>query len=212
VFSNRPSPARLLVATLALVVPLCLVPTALGDADPASDVLYAQTVFYSFDKLPSDSAQKRLNETVDTATKAGYPVRVALIATPADLGAVTALWAKPRKYAPFLGLELSFVYKGSLLVVMPNGLGYYHHGERAAPAYATLRGVRVASGVDGGADAAVTAIAKLAAAAGHRIEVPPKGADSNGHSGRNRLIIVIAGLLVAQVVAVVYVLRRRESD
>ena len=112
---------------------------ALGDADPASDVLYTSTVFYSYDQLPSNAAQARLNETVKRATKAGFPIRVALIAKAPDLGGVTALWGKPHQYARFLGLELGFVYKGSLLVVMPAGLGYSTNGRSSPAADATRR-------------------------------------------------------------------------
>ena len=93
-----------LAASLAALVALVLVASALADADPASDVLYTQPVFYSLEQLPSNAAQQRLNEVVKSATNAGYPVRVALIAKPSDLGGVTALWGKPHQYARFLGL------------------------------------------------------------------------------------------------------------
>ena len=51
-------------------------------------------------------------------------IRVALIANPSDLGGITAFWGAPRRYARFLGLELGYYYKNSLLVVMPAGIGY----------------------------------------------------------------------------------------
>lgn len=186
------------------------VPAALGDADPASDVLYTQPVFYSFDQLPSNPAQKRLNAVVAAATRAGYPVRVALIAKPPDLGGVTALWGKPHQYARFLGLELAFVYKGHLVVVMPAGLGYAKKGKSSKSADALLRSIRVGADEDAQADAAVTAVARLAAAAGHPIAVPAKSATGgSGHSLRNRLIILLGALVLAQLVAAGWVLRRR---
>jgi hypothetical protein len=211
VFSARSSPLRVLgVALLAAVVALLLVAQALGDADPASDVLYTESVFYSLDQLPSNAAQQRLNTVVSTATKAGYPIRVALIAKPPDLGGVTALWGKPHQYARFLGLELGFIYKGSLLVVMPAGLGYTHNGKSSKAADRLLRSVRIGDGNDSQADAAVAAIAKLAAAAGQPIDVPAKGSSSGGGSSlRNRLIILLAALVLAQLVAAGWVLRRR---
>ena len=46
-----------------------------------------------------------------------------MIGNRTDLGAVPQLWAKPQIYAKFLGAELRFVYKDTLLVVMPQGLG-----------------------------------------------------------------------------------------
>jgi hypothetical protein len=197
-------------ALLASIAALVFVSPALGDADPASDVLYTQPVYYSYDQLPSNAAQQRLNQVVRSAMKAGYPIRVALIAKPPDLGGVTALWGKPHQYARFLGLELGFVYKGNLIVVMPAGLGYARHGKSSPAADALLRSVRVDRSSDGQADAAVTAIAKLSAAAGHRIAVPAKAAtDGSGHSWRSRLIILLAALVLAQLVAAGWVLRRR---
>jgi hypothetical protein len=214
VFSARAARWLALAVALAAAVGLLVVPAALADADPASDVLYSQKVFYSYDQLPSDAAQKRLNQVVASATKAGYPVRVALIANPADLGGVTALWGKPHQYARFLSLELGFVYKGSLVVVMPAGLGYARNGKSSTFADALLRSVQVENGNDAQANAAVAAIAKLARASGHTIDVPPQTADSSGGGGsswRNRLIILLAALVLAQLVAAGWVWRRRTA-
>ncbi len=69
----------------------------------------------------------------EAAAKSGYPLRVAVIASPADLGSVTPLWRQPQAYAGFLGEELSLLYKGTLLVVMPDGFGLYGPGA-AVPA------------------------------------------------------------------------------
>ena len=69
---------------------------------------------------------------------AGFPIRVAIIASRSDLGAITGLWLKPRAYARFLGLELSLAYTGRLLVVMPNGFGFNWPGHAATAAYRTL--------------------------------------------------------------------------
>jgi hypothetical protein len=209
VFSGRRTFGALL-ALLASIAAGAFAASARADADPASDVLYAQSIFYSFAQLPSQGAQNRLRDVVDRAKNAGYPVRVALIAKPTDLGGVGALWAKPRQYAHFLGLELTFFYKGNLLVVMPQGLGYYRPDTNAAPVYAALRSVRVQSGIDGLADTAVEAIARLAAKAGHPIAVPPKGSDSGSSSGRSRLIILIGALILAPLLAAAYLLRTRK--
>jgi hypothetical protein len=199
----------LLALVVGVAAGVLVTAPAHADADPASDVLYTQSVFYSFAQLPSDGARKRLDDVVATAAKAGYPIRVALIAKPTDLGGVGALWAKPREYARFLGLELTFYYKGSLLVVMPQGLGYYRHGETPAAGYAALRGVQVQTGDDGLADTAVTGVARLAVAAGHRIDVPPKTSSGASHSGRNRLIILLGAMILAPLLAAAYLLRIR---
>jgi nucleotide-binding universal stress UspA family protein len=157
------------------------------------------TVFYSYDQLPSDAAQERLNDAVAAATKAGHPIRIAPIAMSPDLGGITALWGKPREYAPFLGIELSYYCKDSLLVVMPAGLGYYHQGQSPDAAYAALDSAHIEDGIDGQADAAVETIAKLAADAGHPIVVSAKDAGSGSdRSRRDRLIILLAGVALAQ--------------
>ena len=81
-------------------------------------------MFFPIDvKLPK-AKQQELVSLVRDANKSGYAIRVALIGSPYDLGAVTSLWRKPRPYARFLGAELQFIYKHRLLVVMPNGFGF----------------------------------------------------------------------------------------
>jgi hypothetical protein len=152
---------------------------ARADGDPASDVLAAQTVF-----LPQDGAippvqQAQLTQLVSSAGRAGFPLRVALIATRSDLGSVTALWRQPSAYARFLGQELSQVFHGTLLVVMPNGFGVARVG--AGPAD------RAAGGAGGGAvggaalgGAAISAVQRLAAAAGHPLVTPHGG--PSGHA------------------------------
>ena len=64
---------------------------------------------------------------------------MAIISSRTDLGAVTGLWRQPRNYARFLGLELSLAYKGRLLVVMPNGIGFNWPGHSSADAYRIAR-------------------------------------------------------------------------
>lgn len=171
---------------------------ARADGDPASDVLYTGHVFFPYSTTISRSAQETLVETVDAAEKAGYPIRVALIGAPVDLGAVTALWAQPRKYASFLSLELSFIYKGPLLIVMPSGLGFAHRKESTTADYAALSKVKVAAGSDGLAVTAVEAVRALAARAGHPIIAA--GSSSASSSGMNRALaggIALAVLLVS---------------
>src|SRR3954453_23411029 len=108
------------------------VPAAHADGDPASDYLLTQNVFVPFDgKVPKEQADA-LNAVVLDAKKKGYTIRVALISREFDLGAVPSLWRKPKTYARFLGQELFFVYKGRLLVVMPNGYGVSRAGKPLA--------------------------------------------------------------------------------
>jgi hypothetical protein len=197
-----------LLALLAGIAAGSVAAPALGDADPASDILFSSPVFYSFDQLPSDASQKRLNTVVASATKAGYPIRVAMIAKPSDLGGITLLWAKPRRYARFLGLELAYGYKGSVLVVMPQGLGISRRGKDSEAGYAALRRIRVEGGADGMADTAVRAVARLSSAAGHPLEVPAKQESGGGSSPHMRLEIAVAALVFAVLVTAGYVLSR----
>ena len=108
-----------LLAVLLIVLPASV---ARADGDPGSDVLVYQNLFFGTDAGLSVQQQAELGAMLRAAAGAGFPVRVAIIASPFDLGAVTGLWRQPRTYARFLGYELSLAYKQRLLVVMPNGL------------------------------------------------------------------------------------------
>jgi hypothetical protein len=140
---------------------------AYADGDPASDVLAEQSLFLPPDAGISLGQQAQLNADLDAARRSGYQIRVAIIASSADLGSVTALWREPQDYAQFLGMELELVYRGPLLVIMPNGFGAYHLGPLATvrPALADVRG----HGLGG---IALSAIERLAAASGHAFAVP----------------------------------------
>ena len=52
--------------------------------------------------------QKSLNAETAGASRLHFPIKVALIASPADLGAIPSLFAKPQQYADFLDQEISF--------------------------------------------------------------------------------------------------------
>src|SRR5262249_40533865 len=146
---------------------------ARADGDPASDVLVVEKVFLPFQvKLPK-SLQDGLLQATTEAARVGYPIRVALITTPSDLGAVPSLFGKPQTYAQFLWQELSFVYKGRVLIVMPGGFGIYVAHATLASERRLLAGLKVGSGADGMAASALNAVVKLAAAAGHPLDVKP---------------------------------------
>jgi hypothetical protein len=110
---------------MALAVSALAPGQALADGDPASDVLASQSLFLPADGGFRQSDAARLSGLLSAAQRAGVPIRVALISTPADLGSVGALWRKPQPYARFLGQELSQVFRGTVVVVMPNGVGTY---------------------------------------------------------------------------------------
>jgi hypothetical protein len=163
------SRARLRSAA-ALALAALAAGTARADGDPASDVLYTQGLFVPQDAGVPAADVTRLAALVRESRRAGYPLKVAIVASSYDLGSVTALWRQPQTYAHFLGVELSLLYRGRLLTVMPNGLGIYHDGLPVARETAVLGGVAV-DRADLAATAA-TAVQRLAAADGHRLAVP----------------------------------------
>lgn len=92
-------------------------------------------------------------------------IKVAVLASPIDLGSVPTLFNKPTMYARFLGTELDSVFVGPLLIVMPVGFGIYDGGRPTAAEERVLEGLEV-----GGASAealtstATTAVKQLTGA------------------------------------------------
>lgn len=135
----------LLLVAIALGAVGAFSANARADGDPGSDVLVYQPLFLASDSGISVSEQVRLGDLIHEATKSGFPVRVAIIAKPDDLGSVAALWQRPQTYARYLGIELSLAYPGRLLVVMPNGFGFNWPGHRSAPSDSILDHIRTGS-------------------------------------------------------------------
>jgi cytochrome oxidase Cu insertion factor (SCO1/SenC/PrrC family)/thiol-disulfide isomerase/thioredoxin len=150
--------------------------TAAADGDPGSDVLVSQSLFVPSDAGVAVPQQTQLGDLQDRARAAGFPIRVAIIAHPDDLGAVTALWGNPQSYARFLGVELSLAFKGPLLVVMPNGFGFNWLANAAADRAAQheLAGIRIASGA-GLVAATTAALRRLSASEKMRSASPSSG-------------------------------------
>jgi hypothetical protein len=203
-----------LAAGIAIVAALILAafaaPAALGDGDPASDVLLGENVFYPYTPTVSASLQHTLNAETAAAAKAGFRIKVALIAAPTDLGVIPNLFGKPQKYADFLDQEISFQNKQELLVVMRAGYGT-RGLPRAATTAATALSKPVGASSDALASAAITAVAKLATAAGHPVKAPAAAGGSSGGSntGRTVLLIVLVLAVLATAGALVMVRRRR---
>ncbi len=135
-----------------------------ADGDPASDTLLVQNVYYPYQ--PTSSAAKvALERAADGVYERGERVKVALIDSADDLGAIPSLFGKPGEYAQFLGVELGLWYVGPLLVVMPAGLGVYDGGRSTAAEEQALRSVPVSAGSpDDLARTATTALRRLVAA------------------------------------------------
>jgi hypothetical protein len=193
-----------LVAAAVLLAPAA----ARADGDPASDVLLTQDVFVTYSVKVLRSQQSELEAVVAAAKSAGFRVRVALIATPADLGAVPSLFGKPKRYAEFLGREIVFVYPGRLLVVMPNGYGVSRRGALVPREQRALDELP-RPGSDGSAlvKAAEQAIRRLAELSGTRI--PAAAPQPSDHTTRDRLEILGIALSVLVIVALFAIPRRR---
>ncbi len=204
---------RLASALAALLIAGAVAsPTALGDGDPASDVLLGENVFYPYSPPTARSIQKTLNAETAATKQAGFPLKVALIASPVDLGVIPGLFGKPQKYADFLDQEISFQTKQPLLVVMAAGYGV--QGLRPQVSRA-LGGLAKPSGKTSTdlATAAITAVAKLAAASGHPVKGVPgvAGSSSGSSSSSTKVVVAILAIVAVAAAGALVVLRRRQT-
>ena len=191
--------------------------SARADGDPASDYLLSKQVFFSSVSTSESPSERQLSASVRAANVAGFAIRVAVISSDYDLGSITALWRKPRVYARFLGLELSAVYRGRLLVVMPNGFGFSWPGHQVAPAARVLAKVPVSSGRAGLLDSAQMAVRGLADAGG--ITLPSAAGPATGRGAGSRsggvgraAIVAFAVMGLVILAALLVVLGRRRRD
>ena len=200
---------KALALLAATVVAAGAAQSARADGDPASDYLLGAKIFLPYDaKFPArQSAQ--LTGLIAAANRAGFKIRVALIWSDYDMGSVTSLWRRPHTYAKFLGLELGFVYKQRLLIVMPNGFGFNWPKHSPAAEYALLSKIPIPPGAGGLLGAATTAVTKLAAAEGVDVKAPARvttPAQRNTHDREIILVAVLGALALAAVAR--YLIRR----
>ncbi|HET9104327.1 MAG TPA: hypothetical protein VFN55_13315 [Solirubrobacteraceae bacterium] len=223
--SRRPPLRSLAEAAILLTVALTVlgIVTPLGagapggpalaraDGDPASDVLLGDNVFYPYSPATPRPIQLRLNAILAKARAQGFPIKVALIAAPTDLGVIPDLFGKPGSYAKFLDQEISFQGRQRLLVVMAAGYGIQAFPAAAQAALDSLPRPdgRTAAAL---ARAAIVAVPRLAAASGHPIRGLPAAAANGGGSGDSRTVVAV-GLAVAAVLVAgaLLVLRRRTA-
>ncbi len=117
---------RLLVVGAVLFGLLSAAPAALADGDPASDYLLGGSTYLSpFDSHIPKAEQAKLIAMLASAKQQGFPLKVAVIATPYDLGSVPSLFKTPQTYAHFLAEEDFYYWKDEVLVVTPYGFGIY---------------------------------------------------------------------------------------
>jgi hypothetical protein len=202
---------------LLVVVALVLVcaPAAWADGDPASDVLLTEDVFFPYSPPVSQRLKTALERVLKDARKAGYPMKVALINTEADLGAYPQLFNQPTKYSDLLARELATLNPHGdplkaihLLIVMPGGFGGSNLGDGVDRALAPIT-IDPQGGSDGLAQAAMGGVARLATENGHRVAVPPEASIKVSKSAKKSgggtsavvflapALLLFAGLFVA---------------
>jgi hypothetical protein len=203
-----------LVALLAVLAAVAAcVPAALADGDPASDYLISQPMFLPFDAHVSKAKSNELTAVLAASKKAGFDVRIAVIASAYDMGAVPVLFRKPVQYARFLGQELFYWYKHELVVVMPNGYGVYNHGPAPAADTAAVAALPPPASAAGNTlvDAGIQTVRTLAARRGIDLShVQASGSSSS--TGSDRIAIGI-GIAVALALGggLVFLRRRRAA-
>jgi hypothetical protein len=209
--------SRRLALALGLVLALtaALPGPAGADGDPASDVLLGVNVFYPYTPPVAGSVQTTLNAETAAAKKAGFPLKVALIGSPVDLGVVPDLFGQPQKYAAFLDQEISFRTKQPVLVVMAAGYGVQGLGTWAQSVIASLPKPAGTTSNDL-ARAAIVAVARLARAGGYRIPSVPGASAGPSAGGRAAggvivpALVALAAVVAAALTAVT--LRRRRAS
>jgi hypothetical protein len=158
---------------------------ALADGDPASDYLLSQSTFLSpFDAHVPVADSQALIAMLASAKAQGFPLKVAVIATSYDLGAVPILFHKPKTYAKFLAEEDYYYWRAELVVVMPNGYGVFKGKTLPAADAAAIDRLKPVGSANGAAlvEAAEHAVRLLAARRGLTLSTsaPSKGSSSTG--------------------------------
>jgi hypothetical protein len=216
---------------LAIALLLALTTSAQADGDPASDVLVFKAYFLPYAPQTPADAEQKLNIATDAADRAGYPIRVAVIAGTGDLGIVPQYLGKPQEYSKFLNDELKYAYQGGLLIVMSDGYGLAGVTDKAVTARLATLPKPASNDPADLATAGADAVVALAAAAGKKLDLtapapantaqttashPTAAAGSGGGGSNSTAIVLIAGGSVGLLVALVglfwWVRRAPEDD
>jgi MYXO-CTERM domain-containing protein len=204
--------------TLLVAIAFVGVPgSAFADIDPASDVLPLQDVFLPYNDKVCPQLSTALRKLTARSKKAGYPVKVAVIASKSDLGGASALFGNPQSYARFLAQELVTYAPESrttydnpaLLVAMPTGFGLDHGGAKADKAIEELSVSSLKP--NDLAHAALDAVPKLARAEGHAVAAPAvrPGCSSSAGSGGGSALFYAAPFALLLLAALLAGLHRR---
>ena len=195
------------LALIALAAPT----SARANGDPASDVLLLQDVYLPYAPGVPKALGNTITELLKTTRKAGFKLKVAIIAKPADLGAVPQYFGKPTEYAPFLHSEIAFNTQKPLLVVMPSGYGV---AGMPAGAEKGIEGLKPPESDDGDdlGRATVTAIVRTSKAAGHPVPMPDLPDAGGGGGGTSPLIVFGVPVLLLALGGLLATLRSRQQQ
>lgn len=208
----RGATARPLAIVAAVILTITLAaPFAQADGDPASDVLIGENVFYPYSPSVSPALQRTLDAETAAASAEHFPIKVALIPSPVDLGSITSLFGEPQHYASFLDIEISYLdIRQLVLVVMPNGYGVSGLGRAATLAARTL--TKPSGGQSNDlARAAIVAVARLASAAGHPIQHISTTSTADGGNGWQLPTAAIVGLAAIAAAGTILAFRHRHA-
>ena len=199
---------------LLLLFALAVTPqVARADGDPASDVLLLQDVYLPYAPGVPKPLGDTITQLLKTTRKAGFKLKVAIIAKPQDLGAVPQYFGKPQSYAPFLESEIAFNKPKPLLVVMQNGYGTAAIKPNIASATTKVPKPKSNSADDLGRAAIDGAIA-IGAAAGHPLPKPklPASASAGGGGGTSPAIIFGVPVLLLALGGALAAMRARRAN
>jgi hypothetical protein len=214
--------SRLVQAVLGVAVAFFLFgSSARANIDPASDVLLQQHVFLPYQPRVCGELSNTLTKLTDRVRKEGYPLKVAVIASEADLGGAPQYFGRQQDYARFLGSEIGIGNLGgagvrpkeSLLTVMQDGFGFAR-SPQAANVSLVVPGLDAPKGSDPNdlARATIRAIPQLAKAAGHPVPVPKVSSKcSSGGGGTSPMVYISPIALILIAGGVIFFASRRQG-
>jgi hypothetical protein len=202
------------LALAAVALTLLAAPAAHADGDPASDVLPSQDAYYPYSPAASKPLVAALDKLLKQVRDGGYPMKVALIETAADLGSYPTMFNNPQEYTNLLASELPTNPHGSVkdelhqLVIMPGGFGGKALGDRVDEALDPVE-IDTESQTDGLVRAALEAVARIATVNGVKAEVPAEASGDDGGGGSKTVLLIVIGAVIVLLVIALLVVRRR---
>ncbi len=110
---------------------------------PVIEGLYNGNVYVPAQRGPKPALSAALARSVESVYAHHLRIKVGVVASPADLGVLSGLWGKPYRYAKHLATDLSALYVGPFLIVMPAGFAVYDGGRSVAAERRALTRVRL---------------------------------------------------------------------